>query len=321
MTEILTALGLPPDLLRDGGHRTISLTDYFRILEQLSIATQDETCQLSSRPLIPGTAHFVLSGLSGCVDLHAAMKQMAKSFNVIHGGAYNRVERREDSLAYIIDDSEFPYAPGHDKGYTHFTMECVLILLHCMLSFIASADLSSRLLKIDSKQTRGRNGSQHLAFWDAPVRYGSPHYALVYHGSIASIPVAFAATELPSTQTIYSKVIAMIESARTAGFRERGIVSLVSEALKQGLRDQPRVARRLGLSVATLRRRLSRENTCFRHIHQEILNESAKSLLQRHVHISDVAEELGFSDFRSFARAFKRWNGVTPRVYVDSLGK
>ncbi|MGD9800293.1 MAG: helix-turn-helix domain-containing protein [Parvularculaceae bacterium] len=37
--------------------------------------------------------------------------------------------------------------------------------------------------------------------------------------------------------------------------------------------------------------------------------------------MADVAEELGFSDFRAFNRAFKAWNGVTPKAYASQVAR
>ena len=92
-------------------------------------------------------------------------------------------------------------------------------------------------------------------------------------------------------------------------------------ALEHGILDQPDVARHLGCSVATLRRRLTVENTSFRQLTKDSLNDKAKQLILQGFHISEIAEELGFSDFRSFIRAFKNWNNMTPNTYEKTLDK
>ena len=73
----------------------------------------------------------------------------------------------------------------------------------------------------------------------------------------------------------------------------------------------------MGLSVATLRRRLSGEGFTFRALREEVLNETARRLLSGGKSVSDVAEALGFSDARAFNRAFKDWNGVTPKAFTS----
>lgn len=92
------------------------------------------------------------------------------------------------------------------------------------------------------------------------------------------------------------------------------------DALEDNVFTQPAVAKRLGLSVATLRRRLELEGSLsFRVLNERALKRAARSLVEQRHHPSDVAEELGFSDLRSFARAFRRWIGVTPTAYVKRL--
>src|ERR1700736_4077631 len=57
----------------------------------------------------------------------------------------------------------------------------------------------------------------------------------------------------------------------------------------------------------------------FRVLNERALKRAARSFLEQRYHPSDVAEELGFSDLRSFARAFRRWIGVTPAAYAKQL--
>ncbi|MDR3511685.1 MAG: helix-turn-helix domain-containing protein [Caulobacteraceae bacterium] len=69
---------------------------------------------------------------------------------------------------------------------------------------------------------------------------------------------------------------------------------------------------RLGLSVATLRRRLTEEGADFRGLRAEAMAAYASARLMQTPHIAQGGEELGFSDPRAFTRAFKAWTGHTP---------
>ena len=115
--RLVRRLHLPEEILTADEAGSIELADYFRILEGISLEVQDETCRLSSRPLLHGSTHFVWSNVAGATDLLAAMKQVAESYNMLHGGHYNRIEMRNDALVYIIDDAGFPYTSRDDPDY------------------------------------------------------------------------------------------------------------------------------------------------------------------------------------------------------------
>ncbi|MEO1043436.1 MAG: helix-turn-helix domain-containing protein [Pseudomonadota bacterium] len=95
---------------------------------------------------------------------------------------------------------------------------------------------------------------------------------------------------------------------------DRPTATGVERLIAKGTADQPSVAALLGVSVATLRRRLSSEGTSFRVVRTKVLSARAMDMLGSDRSMMAIATELGFSDVRSFSRAFKSWTGETPNA-------
>jgi AraC-like DNA-binding protein len=80
--------------------------------------------------------------------------------------------------------------------------------------------------------------------------------------------------------------------------------------------DMQSVARRLQLSVRSLRRHLAAEGVHYDAILREALATIATELLRNDERtIQDVSDAMGFADKSTFHRAFKRWTGATPNEY------
>jgi AraC-like DNA-binding protein len=101
----------------------------------------------------------------------------------------------------------------------------------------------------------------------------------------------------------------------------------ISHYLKQWLNEQKNpgkitletAASYLKMSKRTLQRHIQSEGTSFISIHEEVMVEKAKQLLITTENpISEIAFKLGYLNTSSFYRAFKKWNGVTPKKYRDS---
>ncbi|GAB4521058.1 MAG: hypothetical protein Kow00133_07830 [Amphiplicatus sp.] len=305
-------IGAPPAASED---ELMPLAEHFRLLRQLAAAADDETFHLSRRPLAPGTTDFVVDVLADAVDLEDAMKRTARAYNALHGGYYNKVERRRDRLAYVIDDRRFPYASGTDLRLAYAVMEGVLIFLHAMLSLAAGETLTEKLVCVRTRRPGRTAPDGLLAFWEAPVRCGAPVYALEYDLAAACAPMRRRRDSPANAAAVYDLIDEMIARREQRASRQ-DMRARVVEALAAGVAEQPAVARRLGVSVATLRRRLAESGATFRGLRHEVLGEKAARMLDQGRAVSDVAEALGFADARSFSRAFKAWRGVTPAAYA-----
>jgi AraC-like DNA-binding protein len=90
--------------------------------------------------------------------------------------------------------------------------------------------------------------------------------------------------------------------------------------LAEGVPRLPSVARKLGLSTRTLRRRLSQVRSSYAELVDETRRERALALASRaELDVASLAELTGFSDASAFARAFRRWTGEPPRDFMRKV--
>lgn len=104
---------------------------------------------------------------------------------------------------------------------------------------------------------------------------------------------------------------------------ERLQTGTLADQVRQKLNGSPglvasldEVARALGLSPRSLRRKLDREGTSFRTLVEDERRQLALQFLTNSdMKLDELAIHLGYTDTASFTRAFRRWMGCSPGEY------
>lgn len=80
------------------------------------------------------------------------------------------------------------------------------------------------------------------------------------------------------------------------------------------------IASHLHLHVRTLQRQLAQRNVVFRQLLDDRRRRRAmREVAVRQRDLAAVAAQLGYSDQAHFARAFRRWTGLSPTAYRHAI--
>jgi AraC-like DNA-binding protein len=299
--KLLTELNLPDDLLN---HKSglINFSDCWRIV--------------IARPSQKGTTRLVFSNLHHSKTLFDALSSIAETYNIVHGGDYNIVRKRGETLSYIVDDRNFHYTDQPND----FAIEFALIRIHCALSILAARPL--QLLRMCTKRGKLPIHNHHLLIFNSKIVPAHNVYELTYDMS-HPFEAFYSGEDKNISGYIYDRYLGLLSQSKFEVF-DKAFVSAVSAIIlehssKSALPGQGLVAAQLNMSVATLRRKLSFFNLNYRDLLDKVYGELSINLLQDGVPTADVNERLGYSDLRSFKRAFNRWHNLTPAAYKASL--
>lgn len=98
------------------------------------------------------------------------------------------------------------------------------------------------------------------------------------------------------------------------------VEAMLGKDFSRSLPTAEEVARQLGLSLSSFRRKLREEGASFQGIKDRCRQQAALTYLQSPaLTIAEVAELLGFEEVSAFHRCFKRWTGQTPGQYRAKL--
>jgi AraC-like DNA-binding protein len=185
------------------------------------------------------------------------------------------------------------------------------------------------VLKFGRTLLRGRADFTRLTFTHTP-----PPYATEYARHFG-LPVAFAQRRnaleadpplldlrLEGAYTaLHQQAEIRVEQRLSTLARPTGLVAAIEDAcarrpelLGKGIEQ---VAAELGLGARTLQRRLQEEGQRYADVLARVRYRMAIRYLEEPgADVESVSEKLGFSDRRSFTRAFTRWSGVTPSAFL-----
>ncbi|HEX5657037.1 MAG TPA: AraC family transcriptional regulator [Polyangiales bacterium] len=158
-------------------------------------------------------------------------------------------------------------------------------------------------------------------FGPAKIFLGAQHNALVLTASHLDRPMSLAHPALQAAYEVRANQL-LERVKRTHGVAGRVRQVLVNR-LNSGEANLIAVGRRLGMSAATLRRKLAEENTTFSQLLDALRRELSQAYLRdQELAISEVAFLLGFAHAPAFNKAFRRWwGGMTPSDYRAQLGR
>jgi AraC-like DNA-binding protein len=159
------------------------------------------------------------------------------------------------------------------------------------------------------------------------IAHENPGGATRLYADLLSCPIEFGAkaTEIFYDPSVLDERPPLTNRVTLATLREscerlvggaqlgHGVTQAVRSVLMERAGEFPSmvdVARELGMTPRTLRRRLLDENNSFSEVLDQLRCELAiKYLTSSHFSTDDIAMLLGFSDASNFRKSFKRWTG------------
>lgn len=153
---------------------------------------------------------------------------------------------------------------------------------------------------------------QHHALFGCPVRFNQPANRVVFASSVSDMPVVSA------DPVLFEHLRTYIESGFGAdlGVEALGhvVLGVIAALLPKGLATLETVAHHLDLSPRTLQRKLADGEARFGDLVDTTRRELAKHyVLGTHMPMTDIAQQLGYSESAAFTRSYRRWYQASPR--------
>ena len=223
----------------------------------------------------------------------------------------------------LVGDMGVSRAEVHD-GHVHLIWSCrferprirrhlVENVLGSWLQYarwIADTRLSPAAVWLEHSIPADTTLAQYEQFFECPVLFDQAYSALIVPLPYLQLPLRQADAHLLRTLEEHAQsLMATLEDASL----EQRVKSTLRQLLKEGLPRKEQVAEHLAVSVRTLQRQLHQTGTSYQQILDELRQELAEHyLLNSTLPIQDIAQYLGFSESRSFHRAFKSRRGMPP---------
>jgi AraC-like DNA-binding protein len=196
--------------------------------------------------------------------------------------------------------------------YPTYTIDFMLMYIVTFFKNLLDDPLSTpTTVKLTRKEPR--NLVKFNKYFNCPIEFNADKNEICFdkriynlHNPLSNKALTSATKSIMEDQLIHVTKIPL--SQRTTSYIKHQLPELVPR--------QEDWAKRLNISVRTLRRQLTIEKTCFHQILRGERVDLAKKFLKEHTFsVAEISTQLHFSDSSHFIKTFKQETGVTPKAY------
>jgi len=155
---------------------------------------------------------------------------------------------------------------------------------------------------------------EYKKIFDAPIEAGATFTAVIIDQDILDIPLsnAIPIKNRQAEQELRRLIKGVLDKH---GYKAK-VMEVMRSDINLASASVAEIAENMKISVRGMQRRLKQEETTFSQLQLEARMSFAMQFLSENkLSIEEISEYLGFSNRRSFSRAFHQWYGTSPSTY------
>ncbi|MFI4919400.1 MAG: AraC family transcriptional regulator [Legionellales bacterium] len=250
-----------------------------------------------------GVAAVTQPTLAQC--LHSIGRYVSELFPVLE--MYTTV-RGNEGMFIISENIEI--AP-----YSHFFLELYMVSFYNCFNHLVGGEL--KLHSVNFSYPEPAWGHMYRRYFhNCTVRFNQPLTCLLGEASLGlyELPLANRLMALSAEKILFENI--PTKSSQLLPLRLRRLLMRYYGAFP----SLDTAASDLGMSARTLSRKLAEDGTTYQQILDTLREKLAKEYFSRGGNsVTHIALTLGYTDSSNFAKAFKRWTGLSPSDFMERI--
>lgn len=288
---------------------------FARLWMAVARTLDDEFFGLDRRRMKVGTFAMLCHAIAGQPTVGGALKLALRGYALTLDDIAVQLRSTGGQALLQLDNR---IAPGRDDAAAadarRFADETLLVMLHGLLCWLAGRRVP--LARLDWGHPAPAHADEYRRMFSPVLRFGAPATVAAFDARLLAAPVAVTAASLKAflrdaPQSVFLKQVPAGGAAERARRLCRAAIDRGDAAPTLAA-----LATALGLSTATLRRRLDAEGSPWGTLKDAVRRDLALQLLaETATPVAEIAARLGFEDASTFYRAFRKWTGCAPGAW------
>jgi len=251
--------------------------------------------------------HAVLS----CKTLGAALERSLRFYALILDDISGTAERDAQEARIVL------YERVAGASHRVFAHELLLMLLYGVSCWLVGRRIP--ILRTEFNYAEPAHSAEYRLMYCADLRFNRPNTLLAFDASYLDLPVV--QNERSAKEFLRSAPENILLKYKNGSSLTARVRRRLRQFLPGPVADFEQLADEMGMTPATMRRRLHDEGESYQSIKDNLRRDLAISYLSHSKRsVMDIALELGFSERSAFHRAFRKWTGASPGEFRRNAG-